>query len=301
MSEESSHEEILSDQSTEGDIITSVDSTNTDGNSSEEDDGEVEIPQNRSVYNRAAILQKYEDIKHDSTLPWSHYQIVNSGFTHDGVSAEDDFNREVSFYKQAVAGCIEAQVRMKSLGIKFKRPDDYFAEMVKSDSHMAKVRQNLLDQQKRIEAVEERRRQREMKKFGKKVQVEREQAKAQQKNQQIEAIKKWRKDQKNKSSDAKEDVSVLLDAEAKEKREAQGANQPKKQKNRKRQRKDEKYGFGGKRAKRNTADSSSDMSTFSVAKNKKINKEFMPLVNQDRKKKFPKNRGPSHVKRVSKR
>ena len=54
----------------------------------------------------------------------------------------------------------------------FKRPDDYFAEMVKSDEHMARVRQRLLDQTASIKASDEAKRQRNLKKFGKKVQVE---------------------------------------------------------------------------------------------------------------------------------
>ena len=54
----------------------------------------------------------------------------------------------------------------------FKRPDDYFAEMVKSDEHMARVRQRLLDQTASIKASDDAKRQRNLKKFGKKVQVE---------------------------------------------------------------------------------------------------------------------------------
>ena len=54
----------------------------------------------------------------------------------------------------------------------FKRPDDYFAEMVKSDEHMARVRQRLLDQTASIKASDDAKRQRNLKKFGKQVQVE---------------------------------------------------------------------------------------------------------------------------------
>ena len=54
----------------------------------------------------------------------------------------------------------------------FKRPDDYFAEMVKSDEHMARVRQRLLDQTASIKASDEAKRQRNLKKFGTKVLVE---------------------------------------------------------------------------------------------------------------------------------
>lgn len=55
----------------------------------------------------------------------------------------------------------------------FHRPADYFAEMVKTDAHMAKIRQGLLDEQAGMKASEEARKLRDAKKFGKKVQVER--------------------------------------------------------------------------------------------------------------------------------
>jgi rRNA-processing protein EBP2 len=68
-----------------------------------------------------------------------------------------------------------------------ERPDDYFAEMVKSDQHMkkvsimveyqmwklycytVKVRETLLSKQKALERSEKARKLREIKKFGKKV------------------------------------------------------------------------------------------------------------------------------------
>ena len=147
----------------------------------------------RKIYNAQAMLQKLDEIKRDDNIPWIEFPVINSGFVHDNIDPDDDFAREVSFYKQVVAGCTEARVRMEMLGVKYKRPDDYFAEMLKTDAHMAKVRQNLLDQQKRIESVEERRRQKELKRFGKKVQIEKEQTRAKQKKAEVEAIKKWRK------------------------------------------------------------------------------------------------------------
>jgi len=44
-----------------------------------------------------------------------------------------------SSYRQAQATVLEAVPRLHKLGIKTKRPEDYFAEMAKTDSHMKKV------------------------------------------------------------------------------------------------------------------------------------------------------------------
>jgi rRNA-processing protein EBP2 len=51
----------------------------------------------------------------------------------------DDLQRETLFYRQAQSAIIEGLARLKTLGIPTKRPEDYFAQMAKSDDHMLKV------------------------------------------------------------------------------------------------------------------------------------------------------------------
>lgn len=51
--------------------------------------------------------------------------------------------------------------------VPISRPDDFFAEMLKSDDHMAKVKSRLLQQQVKIQNFEERKQRVENKKFHK--------------------------------------------------------------------------------------------------------------------------------------
>ena len=44
----------------------------------------------------------------------------------------NDFKREMMFYRQAQAAVLEAIPRLHSLNVKTRRPDDYFAQMVKT-------------------------------------------------------------------------------------------------------------------------------------------------------------------------
>jgi rRNA-processing protein EBP2 len=77
-------------------------------------------------------------------------------------------------YKQALHGAHTAR-QLASISkppLPFTRPSDYFAEMVKSDSHMERIRQKLLDERAGIAKSEEARRQRQLKKVGKQVQVQ---------------------------------------------------------------------------------------------------------------------------------
>lgn len=51
----------------------------------------------------------------------------------------DDFKREMNFHRQAQAAVLEGIPKLNQLGVRTKRPDDYFAQMAKSDEHMQKV------------------------------------------------------------------------------------------------------------------------------------------------------------------
>ena len=75
-------------------------------------------------------------------------------------------------YKQALHAANAARTLAASHSLPFTRPSDYFAEMVKSDAHMERLRSRLLDERAGIKKSEEKRREREGKKFGKQVQME---------------------------------------------------------------------------------------------------------------------------------
>ena len=64
--------------------------------------------------------------------------VINS----EGDNVHNDFKRELTFYRQAQATVLEVIPRLKSMGIPTKRPDDYFAQMAKTDDHMNKVSSN---------------------------------------------------------------------------------------------------------------------------------------------------------------
>merc|ERR1719300_2153055 len=53
----------------------------------------------------------------------------------------NNFKQEMLFYKQCEVGTQQSIARLKSLGIPTERPEDYFAEMVKSDEHMKRVKE----------------------------------------------------------------------------------------------------------------------------------------------------------------
>ncbi|KAJ7296148.1 hypothetical protein O6H91_Y140900 [Diphasiastrum complanatum] len=164
----------------------------------EEDEEEavaVAMARKDAIYNAAALHEKLEDIRWPEDLSW----IQTLSFTYAdhsddaAVDANDDLAREMAFYTQALEAAREAYTKLQGLGVPFLRPSDYYAEMVKSDKHMFKVKDKLLFQQKQMEEADERRKAREAKRFAKEVQTERVKERAKLKKQNIESVKKWRK------------------------------------------------------------------------------------------------------------
>merc|ERR1712020_261379 len=159
------------------------------------------------------------------------------------------------FYRQAQATVLESFARLNNMGINTKRPEDYFAQMMKSDDHMQKIRVKLAQKQEEEERVGKVRKLRELKKFGKQVQIEVQQKRQKEKRDMLEQVKKFRKGKSNK-------IDFLDDIEA-----VKGNN--KGQKNRspapnKRQFKNERFGFGGKKKgnKTNTKQSADDVTGY---------------------------------------
>ena len=79
-------------------------------------------------------------------------------------SRSDILNPPSYSYKQALYSAQTARSLAQKANFPFTRPADYFAEMVKSDAHMERIRQRLLDETATIKRSEEKRKEREGKK-----------------------------------------------------------------------------------------------------------------------------------------
>lgn len=157
----------------------------------------------------------------------------------------NDFKRETMFHRQAQAAVMEALPQLKAMGYKTIRPDDYFAEMAKTDEHMQKIRTNLMQEQvvkRRSERLKQMRAQR---KEGKMLQIQTKLERQKEKKAMLDQVKKVRKGQSK-------DLGFL-----------DGKNKAKKGLE-KRKMRDKKFGFGGKKrgSKMNTKESAGDISEY---------------------------------------
>uniref|UniRef100_A0A0R3RR74 rRNA-processing protein EBP2 homolog n=1 Tax=Elaeophora elaphi TaxID=1147741 RepID=A0A0R3RR74_9BILA len=174
----------------------------------------------------------------------------------------DDFEREIIFYKQAEKAVQIAIPRLREMGVKIFRPIDYYAEMVKSDQHMQKIRQRMAEVEESKQKLEAIRRIREEKKFAAKVQKKVLERKQSEKKSLAEAVKKHRKGVKAHLDSLLNNTKRMQDTEVGLKGSGKGRVRGKNKKFRRLAR-DKKFGFGGqkKRSKKNDKNSFEEFAT----------------------------------------
>lgn len=272
----------------------------SDSESDEEEDEDVKLaePSKTSIYNRDGLLDKLGDISWPENVQWIHKLSIDIDQEQE-VDVNDDLARELSFYTQALEGTRQAFEKLQSMGLPFLRPTDYYAEMVKTDAHMGKVKGRLLAEKKQIEEAEERRKAREAKRISKEVQAQKLKERVKQKKEGIESVKRWRK-QRQQSGFTKDDKEAdemsfaFEEGKAFEKsnkkrpgvapgdrsggKARQGGGRGKKgmeKKGNKRDFKNSKFGFGGRKGfkKQNSADTTGDFRGFNKSEESTGNKK----------------------------
>uniref|UniRef100_A0A182KFS8 Uncharacterized protein n=1 Tax=Anopheles christyi TaxID=43041 RepID=A0A182KFS8_9DIPT len=166
----------------------------------------------------------------------------------------NDFKREILFHRQAQAATLEGIKQLHDLGVATKRPDDYFAEMAKTDEHMQRIRKVLLDKQEGIAKSERIRQLREQRRIGKLIQREATEKRDEERRKMLGDIKKFRKGKLS-------NLDFLDDDDGPRGEFRKSGKAPGKGKNKgvsgKRKARDAKFGFGGRKKgmKQNTKES----------------------------------------------
>ncbi|XP_020589565.1 probable rRNA-processing protein EBP2 homolog [Phalaenopsis equestris] len=243
-------------------------------------------PAKNAVHNREGLLEKLEDIAWPKDLDWIHTLTITYDQPEE-IDVNDDLTRELAFYNQALHGARKAFEKIQSTGVPFLRPPDFYAEMVKSDNHMLKIKSRLLTEKKKIEEAEERKKAREAKKMAKEVQAQKVKERVKRKKEEIESVKKWRK-QRQKSGFASGGVvgdGFFGDGGSSFQRsnkkrpgvspgDRSGGFKGKEKKNR-RSFRESKFGHGGRKGlkKQNTAETTDDLSGFNKGDDFRGNKK----------------------------
>ena len=140
------------------------------------------------INNTTALTKSYNSIAFDQSSPFSTQQLVISSHPTEIPDVDDDLNRELTFYKQCLKATRAARKILQKEGVPLARPVDYFAEMVKSDAHMDNIKSKMSADAVARKLATEARKQRDLKKFGKAVQVAKLQERDRARKDQLNAI-----------------------------------------------------------------------------------------------------------------
>ncbi|KIW40192.1 uncharacterized protein PV06_07410 [Exophiala oligosperma] len=249
----------------------------------EDEDLEDTIPHQRlTINNGPALIASTKRValvkKPGATSFYVHNSLISQlPPTESSVpDPNDDLTRELEFYRIARDAAAEGRSLLKKERIPFTRPTDYFAEMVKSDEHMGRVKKKMYDDAASKKAAEEARKLRDAKKFGKAVQVAKEQERAKEKRNTLDKIKELKRKRKGQDTGKvveDNDLFQSIDVDSAPTKDRAGRERgsgPNGGAPNKRQKRDQKFGFGGKKrfTKSGDAMSSGDMRGFSASKMK---------------------------------
>ncbi|EWC48568.1 hypothetical protein DRE_01790 [Drechslerella stenobrocha 248] len=234
----------------------------------EDPDADIIPRQKLTINNHPALLAARASIALPikKSTPFSTHHTLSTADPVAIADVHDDLTRELAFYTQALDAARRGRDLILAEGAAFTRPTDYFAEMVKSEEHMGRIKDRMKEEAAQKKASADAKRQRDLKKFGKAVQVARLQERHKEKRDMLDKIgilkrKRAGADLGDENEDDPFDVAVEKAANTKGKdgRQSRGPNA-------KRQRKDEKFGFGGRKkfAKSSDAMSTGDLSGFSA-------------------------------------
>lgn len=163
----------------------------------EEEREDLFVKTKLSINNQPALLAAVKRIsipKDSSTSFATHQTVVSCEPTESKIEdISDDLQRELQLYSQSLEAANKARALLKAEGLPFSRPKDYFAEMIKDDGHMEKVKAKLIEEATAKKASAEARKLRDLKKFGKQVQVAKLQERQKEKRETLEKIKALKK------------------------------------------------------------------------------------------------------------
>ena len=117
------------------------------------------------------------------------------------LNPDDDIKRELIFYNIAKENAIQGMIKLKQLGEKINRPDDYFVEMLKSDEQMMKVKKQIINEQQYIKKFEAKKQKMQNIKFAKSIKDFQNKEKSSFKRQTLQGVENWKKHIKNNPDD----------------------------------------------------------------------------------------------------
>ena len=166
----------------------------------------VEIVEDPNHSNAPLLIQKLQGVRNTAVLKSKLAEISESQrnlafierlsmTTTKRVNIRDannDIKREIQFYDATLDAVKTGLSKLDAMNPNLiQRPNDYYAECVKSDHHMARVKQRILFEKKRIGVVEQRKQQQRLRKYHKQIMSEKLKNEKKHSKDMLNAIDQW--------------------------------------------------------------------------------------------------------------
>ena len=168
-------------------------------------------------YNR---LESKKLIKKEGKVPFvEHMTITSSRLVElpDSAEVHDDLKRELTFYNMTLEESKKGVEFLLQSKVKIGRPEDYFAEMFKTDIQMSRIKNKIIGQQVKMKNFSEKKQRKDNKRFEKTIKTLRMKQKHTEKRENLDQVKKLKKDLKS-MGDESLDVEDYLKNKNKKKR-----------------------------------------------------------------------------------
>jgi len=129
-----------------------------------------QVDQIESACNK--INQEFNKLMKKDKVNWIETLDITAKDSIDSdLNVDDDIKRELIFYNLTVANAAQGISKLKQIGEKLNRPGDFFAEMMKGDNQMEKIRKQIVNEKTRIKKLEEKKNKIHNVKFAKAVNI----------------------------------------------------------------------------------------------------------------------------------
>ena len=117
------------------------------------------------------------------------------------LPVHNEIKREIAFYNVTRENVMKGMQFLVQSKVPISRPDDFFAEMYKSDTHMNNIKSRILKQQAKMKSFEDKKHRTENKKFHKAIKDHKMKEKHQEKRENLERIQTLKKKVQQKGDD----------------------------------------------------------------------------------------------------
>lgn len=166
----------------------------------DEEDEEEEVPEKVYENDKPALLElknkmeaKFNSKFKQNELFLERMTVITDNLINKNLNLNDDIKRELMFYNLAFEGAVKGINGLKKHNQKLNRPEDFMAEMLKSDEQMMKIKKEILSHEMRIKKFQLREEKMLNKKFNKKTKGKGVKETQEYKKTSKEAIEHWKR------------------------------------------------------------------------------------------------------------